>query len=231
MDISIFEMIANAGLVVKFVMLCLFIFSVGSWGVIVTRHMAFWRSRKDSDHFLDAFWESKTLSEAYDTAGDYGYSPEAMLFQSGMDEMRRIGSARARLKSDNQTLEMQLAVLDNLKRSIRKTHIIEYEKLAKTLPFLATTASASPFIGLFGTVWGIMDAFQNIGMRGSASLAVVAPGIAEALIATAIGLAAAIPAVIFYNFYSNKLSDIEAEMEHFTEEFLNVVERDMLIKA
>ena len=121
---------------------------------------------------------------------------------------------------------MQLATMDNLKRAVRKAEAQELTKLGSALAFLATTGSATPFIGLFGTVWGIMASFHDIGQRGSASLAVVAPGISEALVATAAGLAVAIPAVIFYNYFSNKLTDIDGNMQNFTTDFLNLVERD-----
>jgi biopolymer transport protein TolQ len=114
---------------------------------------------------------------------------------------------------------------------MRKAELMESDRMSRWLPFLATTGSATPFIGLFGTVWGIMTSFHDIGMRGSASLAVVAPGISEALVATAAGLAVAIPAVIFYNFYSNKVVRVEAEIEHFATDFLNLIERDFLTRA
>ena len=126
---------------------------------------------------------------------------------------------------------MQMATMDNLKRAIRKAESQEIAQLGRALPFLATTGSATPFIGLFGTVWGIMASFHDIGARGSASLAVVAPGISEALIATAAGLAVAIPAVIFYNYFSNKLADIDNEVQVFSTDFLNLVERDLLSRV
>jgi len=124
-----------------------------------------------------------------------------------------------------------MATMDNLKRAIRKAESQEITEMGKYLPFLATTGSAAPFIGLFGTVWGIMASFHDIGMRGSASLAVVAPGISEALIATAAGLAVAIPAVIFYNYFANKLTYIDGEMQNFSTDFLNLVERDMISRG
>jgi biopolymer transport protein TolQ len=123
--------------------------------------------------------------------------------------------------------EISLSSLDNLERSMHKASNTEMTKLENALGFLATTGSASPFIGLFGTVWGIMDTFKGIGARGTATLAVVAPGISEALIATAAGLAAAIPAVIFYNYFLNQSKDMVQEMENFASEFLNIVERHL----
>jgi biopolymer transport protein TolQ len=126
---------------------------------------------------------------------------------------------------------MQLAGMDNLKRTLRKAEDKEMIRLSRSLSFLATTGSATPFIGLFGTVWGIMASFQEIGLRGSASLAVVAPGISEALVATAAGLAVAIPAVVFYNYYNNELTNIENDMQGFSADFLNLVERDFLSRV
>jgi biopolymer transport protein TolQ len=126
---------------------------------------------------------------------------------------------------------MQLATMDNLKRAVRKAQFLESDRMARSLSFLATTGSATPFIGLFGTVWGIMTSFQDIGVRGSASLAVVAPGISEALVATAAGLAVAIPAVIFYNYYSNELAEFESNVESFSTDFINLIERDILTRT
>lgn len=231
MNISLVEMMVNAGLMVKAVMITLFIFSLVSWSIIIMKQLIFKRSKKNSDDFLDRFWESKTLSEAYDSAKEFSHSPEAAVFVSGFHELKKISAAREGHSKENETLQMQLATLDNVKRAIRKAMILETDRLGKSLPFLATTGSATPFIGLFGTVWGIMTSFHDIGMRGSASLAVVAPGISEALVATAAGLAVAIPAVIFYNFFSSKLAEVESDIDHFSTDFLNLIERDFLTRA
>lgn len=231
MNISLLNMMVNAGLVVKAVMIALLIFSVVSWSIVIMKYLLFKRVRQNSDDFLDHFWESRTLNEAYNSAGEFAHSPEAAVFVSGFQELKKINSAREQKDSKGETLEMQLATLDNMKRAMRKAHIMEIQRLGSSLPFLATTGSATPFIGLFGTVWGIMNSFHDIGMRGSASLAVVAPGISEALVATAAGLAVAIPAVIFYNFYSSKLAEIESDIDHFSTDFLNLIERDFLTRA
>ena len=231
MNMSFLQMMLDAGLMVKAVMLTLIVFSVVSWSIIIMKYYLFKRCRGNSDEFLDRFWESRTLSEAYDTAGEFMLSPEAAVFVSGYNELKKISSAREGREREKETLETQAATLDNVKRSMRKAQIMELFRLGRYLPFLATTGSATPFIGLFGTVWGIMTSFHDIGVRGSASLAVVAPGISEALVATAAGLAVAIPAVIFYNFYSNKLAEVESDIEHFTSDFLNLVERDFLARA
>ena len=230
MELSIFAMMANAGLVVKLVMITLCIFSLVSWTIVVMKHLMFRKAKNASLDFLDAFWDSKTLNEAYDSAREHALSPEATVFVAGYNELKKISAARS---SGNPpaTLEMQLATMDNLKRAVRKAQFLESDRMARSVSFLATTGSATPFIGLFGTVWGIMTSFQDIGQRGSASLAVVAPGISEALVATAMGLAVAIPAVIFYNYYSNKLADVESNVESFSTDFINLIERDILTRT
>jgi len=228
-NISLIQMMLNAGLMVKAVMITLLLFSVVSWSIIIMKQLMFKKARRNSDDFLERFWESKTLNEAYESARDFTLSPEATVFVSGFNELKKISAARE--GRERETLETQLATLDNVKRALRKAHVMEIDRMGRSLPFLATTGSATPFIGLFGTVWGIMTSFHDIGMRGSASLAVVAPGISEALVATAAGLAVAIPAVIFYNFYSNKLGEFESDIEYFSTDFLNLIERDFLTRA
>jgi biopolymer transport protein TolQ len=222
-------MIANAGVMVKFVMLLLLVFSLASWTIIFMKHKLYKKSKAESRIFRTAFWKSKNLAQAYKLAQDAIYSPEAAIFSHGYLELQKVGRARNSEQVDH-TLDMQLAAMDNLKRTLRKAENLEISRLGSFLPLLATTGSATPFIGLFGTVWGIMTSFQEIGMRGSASLAVVAPGISEALVATAAGLAVAIPAVVFYNYFSNILVEFENEMQNFSSDLLNLVERDLLTK-
>lgn len=223
-------MMAGAGLMVKLVMITLLIFSVVSWWIIIMKQMLFKRAHNASEEFLTRFWESKTLNDAYQSAKEYTLSPEAAVFVSGFNELRKISAARSN-EANPENLQMQLATMENLKRAVRKAQIIESDRLQQSLAFLATTGSATPFIGLFGTVWGILTSFQEIGIRGSASLSVVAPGISEALVATAAGLAVAIPAVVFYNFYSNKLLVFESDIDNFSSDFLNLIERDILSKG
>ena len=233
MQLSITNMILHAGPVGQLVMLGLLIFSLISWSIIFIKVRLFKKVSTDTRDFLETFWASSKLSEAYESAQDYEYSPEAAIFSAGFTELQKINKIRSR-KDEGQhqeTLEMQMATLDNLKRAIRKAESQEITEMGKYLPFLATTGSATPFIGLFGTVWGIMASFHEIGARGSASLAVVAPGISEALIATAAGLAVAIPAVIFYNYFANKLTYIDGEMQNFSTDFLNLIERDMISRT
>jgi biopolymer transport protein TolQ len=229
-ELTIFKMMINAGLVVKLVMITLVIFSIVSWTIVIMKELMFRKAKNASLDFLDAFWDSKTLNEAYESARAHPLSPEAAVFVAGYNELKKISAARSG-GNPPATLEMQLATMDNLKRAVRKAQFLESDRMSRSAPFLATTGSATPFIGLFGTVWGIMTSFQDIGQRGSASLAVVAPGISEALVATAMGLAAAIPAVIFYNYYSNKLAEVESDVESFSTDFINLIERDILTRT
>ncbi|MGI9536720.1 MAG: protein TolQ [Desulfocapsaceae bacterium] len=232
MQLSITQMILHAGPVGQMVMLLLLFFSVVSWSIIFMKFKLFRKVRLDSEEFLETFWTSGNLNEASEAAEEFVYSPEASVFNAGFSELKKINKIRARGEDDGpETLEMQLATMDNLKRALRKAEDEEVNKFGSLLPFLATTGSATPFIGLFGTVWGIMVSFHDIGQRGSASLAVVAPGISEALVATAAGLAAAIPAVIFYNYFSNKLTAVQYNTQSFSSDFLNLVERDLLSRV
>jgi len=225
-NVSLVAMMIHTGLMVKTVMLILLFFSVVSWSIIIMKQLMFRRVRQNSEEFLDRFWASKTLNEAYDSAKEYTLSPEAAVFVSGFHELKKLGAAREHQDPERETLDMQLATLDNLKRSLRKAHIFEIDRLGHSLPFLATTGSAAPFIGLFGTVWGIMSSFQDIGMRGSASLAVVAPGISEALVATAAGLAVAIPRlspIIFLPINCQNSIRILSTFQRISSILLNVI--------
>ena len=230
MQLSISDMILHAGPMGQAVMITLLLFSLVSWAIIFMKIRLFKKAESETDDFLEAFWSSTTLNDADDSAKEFSLSPEAAVFTAGFNELQKINQIRNSKDGniDNEPLEMQLATMDNLKRSIRKAESQEIAALGSSLSFLATTGSAAPFIGLFGTVWGIMASFHDIGQRGSASLAVVAPGISEALVATAAGLAVAIPAVIAYNYFANRLGEIENEMQNFSTDFLNLVERDLL---
>ena len=228
--ISLISMFADAGPMVKFVMLLLLAFSGLSWFIIFKKYLLFRQVAHASEDFLESFWKSKNLAEAYNFALEIKVSPEASIFLQGYNELQKLSKIKSSQHRGEETFEAKLAGLDNLKRALQKAEQVQMYSLGKSLSFLATTGSATPFIGLFGTVWGIMNSFRDIGKIGSASLAVVAPGISEALVATAAGLAVAIPAVIFYNFYSNKLSDVESNVQTFANDFLNLVERDLIAK-
>lgn len=212
------ELIANAGLVVKLVLLILVYFSVTSWAIIIYKTLVIQRATRDSARFLDFFWAKRRFDAISQGLDDFRHSPLAVLFRDVHQEL--LQSRRG-----DDVLDADLGEQERVARVLRRATTSETHRLEKYLAFLATTGSAAPFIGLFGTVWGIMDAFHGIGKTGSASLAVVAPGISEALVATAIGLVAAIPAVIAYNHFLNKVNVLIGEMDNFCQEMLNVVQR------
>jgi biopolymer transport protein TolQ len=229
-NLSLFGMFWHAGFMVKFVMLLLLFFSLGSWYIIFNRYMRFKIVRKNTRSFLEAFWGCKNLAEANKTIDESLDCPEYSIFKSGYNELQKITRSKPH-GADDESLAMRLAGVDNLKRCLLKSETMAINELSHNLSFLATTGSATPFIGLFGTVWGIMTSFHEIGKTGSASLSVVAPGISEALVATAAGLAVAIPAVIFYNYYSNGVAEMEGEMQSFSADFMNLIERDLISKV
>ena len=224
---SLLGMILDAGLMVKFVLLILLVFSIISWTIIFIKFRTYRRIRQENEAFDSDYQKSTKLSDLLPTSRKYPFSTTAEVFRAGYAEMTKAN----RLSRDSaRPEEISLSSLDNVERALNRASSTEMTKLESALGFLATTGSASPFIGLFGTVWGIMETFKSIGARGSATLAVVAPGISEALIATAAGLAAAIPAVIFYNYFLNKSRTMVQEMDNFAGEFLNIVERYLIRK-
>lgn len=231
--IDIFYMVMNAGLMVQFVLMLLLLFSITSWSIIIIKFRTISKAFKESAVFMDYFWKSKDFSEAFSKSKQLPNSPVAKVFRVGYMELRKLSKSgspanNSNGEAQNQSLKMKLTATDNLKRALNRTINSETTQLIQMIPFLATTGNTAPFIGLFGTVWGIMNSFHGIGLRGSASLAVVAPGISEALIATAAGLAAAIPAVIAYNHFMHKIKVIESDLQSFSSDLLNIIERDIL---
>lgn len=224
---SVLAMILDAGLMVKFVLLILLILSVISWTIIFLKFRYYRKIRKENEAFDSDYQRSSKLSDVLPASKKYPFSTTAEVFRVGYEELTKMNKLS---KEATRGEDISLSSLDNVERALNRASSSEMTKLESSLGFLATTGSASPFIGLFGTVWGIMETFQSIGARGSATLAVVAPGISEALIATAAGLAAAIPAVIFYNFFLNKSKTMVQEMDNFADEFLNIVERYLIRK-
>ena len=224
---SLLGMIADAGFMVKFVLLLLLIFSIISWTIIFLKFRYYRKIRKENEDFDSDYQRSNKLSEVVPAAKKYPHSTTAEVFRVGYAELSKMNKVS---KDAARPEEISLSSIDNVQRALNRASNTEMTKLESSLGFLATTGSASPFIGLFGTVWGIMETFKAIGARGSATLAVVAPGISEALIATAAGLAAAIPAVIFYNYFLNKSKTMVQEMDNFADEFLNIVERHLISK-
>jgi biopolymer transport protein TolQ len=221
-------MIRNAGLMVQMVLLLLLFFSITSWTIIFIKYRYIKRAYKESAFFTDIFWESRDLAVAFKEAKELPGSPVARIFRIGYLELKRLTESGAVVTdADAVTLRGKMNGTENVKRSLTRAINTEITRMTQMIPFLATTGNTTPFIGLFGTVWGIMNSFHGIGLRGSASLAVVAPGISEALVATAAGLAVAIPAVIAFNYFMQKIKVIESELESFSADFLNIIERDI----
>jgi biopolymer transport protein TolQ len=217
---------SSTGLVVKGVLLLLIMFSVVSWAIIMFKFFQIQKAFSESGRFMDFFWKTKRFDTIASQVDRFASSPLTALFNEGYSELKQLMEAEG-AKPDHGGLSTDLGGVANVTRALRRATNLEVNRLEKYTTFLATTGSTSPFIGLFGTVWGIMVAFEGIGKTGSASLAVVAPGIAEALIATAVGLVAAIPAVMAYNHFQHKIRVLVKEMDSFSTEFLNIVQRNI----
>ncbi len=235
-DLDILSMILHAGPMVKCVLLLLLFFSVTSWAIMVMKYRYIRTAFSESAEFIDYFWTSRNLSNAFAKAKQLHGSPVARIFRVGYMELNKLGRAgspktsesKSSSGAENTSLSSRFTGIDNVKRALRRAINSETTRMTRMVPFLATTGNITPFIGLFGTVWGIMSSFHGIGLKGSASLAVVAPGISEALVATAAGLAAAIPAVIAFNHFMQKIRILDSELQNFSADFLNIIERDII---
>lgn len=217
-DFSLFALFLRADWVVKFVMLGLLAASVWSWAIIVDKSMLFGRMRRQMNGFERTFWSGKSLEQLYQELAQQNPVGLGAVFVAAMKEWKR---------SLEQNASSAIGVESRLDRVIDVAIGREAERLENRLGFLATVASASPFVGLFGTVWGIMNSFQSIAASSSTNLAVVAPGIAEALFATALGLLAAIPATIAYNKLSADSGSLVGRLESFAEEFSTILSRQL----
>jgi biopolymer transport protein TolQ len=217
------SLFSGTGPVVLAVLWILIGFSAGSWGVIFYKLGQIRRARRHSEHFVEIFWESKNLAQIHTASLELKQSPVAQVFRAGYQELLRLTRKRGGEESDT-----ELGGIANVERALRRATNQELTKLEKALTFLATTASTTPFIGLFGTVWGIMTAFRGLSTAQTSSIQAVAPGISEALIATAVGLAAAIPAVVAFNYFGREVRVLHSDMENFSSEFLNIAERHFL---
>ena len=219
-DLSIFSLVLHASLVVQLVMAGLLITSLASWTVIFGKLFGLRKVRADNEVFERDFWAGKNLNDLYDEATQRGTSsaPMERIFASGMREFMKL---RERRVTDSG------ALLDGSRRAMRASFQRELDTIESNLSFLASVGSVSPYVGLFGTVWGIMHAFIGLANLTQVTLATVAPGIAEALVATAIGLFAAIPAVIAYNRFARDIDRIAIQLETFIEEFSNILQRNL----
>lgn len=211
------SMILHAGLVVQLVLVLLGLMSLMCWAIIVQKFFRLRAATRQSAAFIDLFWSSKRLDTVLDKVGQYPKSPVAEVFRAGYTELQKITA--------NKQANSQIDASDNLARSMRRATAAELTNLERYITFLGTTGSTAPFIGLFGTVWGILQAFQKLGTAQQATIQVVGPDISHALIATAVGLVAAIPAVMAFNYFNASINVLSTEMENFSSDFLNIVKR------
>lgn len=214
---SLISLFLNASLLVKIVMLMLIAVSIVSWTLIFQRYQLFKQTQKSLDDFEQLFWSGSDLSKLYQrvSSSRKGLAGNEIIFVAGFKEF---------VKLKKQSAQPQ-AIMEGAQRAMRVALSREVERLEMHLPFLATVASVSPYVGLFGTVWGIMNSFRALGSVQQATLSMVAPGISEALVATAIGLFAAIPAVVAYNRFSNRLQSFSNRYSTFLEEFTSILHR------
>jgi biopolymer transport protein TolQ len=222
-DLSIVGLFLHADLIVKLVMLMLLAASFWSWTIIFEKMMRFARLRSQAEKFEDAFWSGGSLEDLYDRIGQRPDHPMAAVFAAAMSEWRRAVKRGVAIADE----KLRAGLQQRIGQAMQVTLDRELERLGRYLGFLATVGSTAPFIGLFGTVWGIMNSFQAIALSKNTSLAVVAPGIAEALFATAVGLVAAIPAVVAYNKLSSDLDRYGNRLEHFSAEFHSLLSRQL----
>ena len=225
-----FDIVLNSGPIGIGVLLLLIGASVASWAIIAIKYFHLRDAHRQTVRFLDFFWQSKRLEDVYAESEKLSTSPISQLFRAGYVELTKVTSNSAAPTKADQSAPApgkvaDTAGLENIERALRRASVSELTYLESKVSFLATVGSAAPFVGLFGTVWGIMGAFQDIYLQGNANLATVAKPISEALIATAVGLFAAIPAVVAYNFFLSKIKVLEGEMESFSSDFLNIVKR------
>ncbi len=226
MELSAWDLITKTGPIVKLVLASLLFASVLSWTVILAKWFDFKTAKKESDHFLDLFWNAKSMDSIFAETKNFSASPVSNVFRAGYMEFQKV-TAKGKDKSGD-TSDVMIQGIENVQRALRKAITSESLRLEKKVPTLATIASVSPFIGLFGTVWGIMNSFMGLSQAGAATLQKVAPGIAEALVTTAVGLAAAIPAVIAYNQYLIRMRHLRVEMDSFASDFTNILKRNFM---
>jgi len=221
-DLSIISLFMQADMIVKLVLFLLVAASFWSWAVIFDKFMRVRRLRRDAESFEESFWSGGSLDDLYDRIGTRPLDPMSAVFAAAMREWRR-SAAKGLIASTT----MRTSLQDRIERVMQVTVGREMERLERFMPFLATVGSTSPFVGLFGTVWGIMNSFQSIAAAKNTSLAVVAPGIAESLFATALGLVAAIPAVIAYNKFSTDFGRYAGRLDAFSSEFSAILSRQL----
>jgi biopolymer transport protein TolQ len=221
---SLVDLLWGSGPVVLGVLYSLIATSVAAWGVIFFKARQMAAAKAGSQAFLDMFWDTRSLAEVARRAQNLPSSPTGEVFAAGYEELLRLHNK----KKSAEGLTTELTGVANVERAMRRAASLERTELEKMLTFLATAASTTPFVGLFGTVWGIMNSFVGLSAGGPSSIQAVAPGISEALIATAAGLAAAIPALVAFNYFSRRARLLGSDMDHFISDFLNIAERHFM---
>jgi len=219
------EIARNSGTVGITVLAILLVASAVCWAIIVRKWLQIRRAQDQSVKFLETFWQSRRLDAIYQAAEALAGSPLSHVFRAGYVELSKVTAQKKEAAVESRAMSDELGGIENVERALKRAAASEVTALERQVPFLGTTASAAPFVGLFGTVWGIMNAFHDIYRMGNANLATVARPISEALIATAVGLFAAIPAVVAYNFFVSKIRVLDSEMTNFSNDFLNIVKR------
>ena len=235
-DPTIWNMVLTSGWVAKAILIILLVFSIVSWAIILKKFTLFRRLRSKRNQFFHAFEHRASLAEAYQTALAIPANPLTEVFKAGIRELKHLSQRPASAEGEDGlggvaapprgTTAITILEKESVHMALEREAAQQVESLERGLPFLATTGSVAPFFGLLGTVWGVMDAFLQIGLRGSGNINVVAPGVAEALITTIAGLAVAIPAVIGYNYFVSQIKEIDDELSHFSSELINLVVRE-----
>lgn len=229
MELNIWQILLESGLVVKFVLLLLVLSSVLSWTIIWQKYKELKTISEANEKFNDFFRKSNSISDIHREANETLDSTMSLMFRRGFDELNKVSEKISSAGKGSIAQYFAEHGVQSLERALKTGYNTANEKMDLRVSLLATIGAITPFVGLFGTVWGIIDAFAGLS-QGGGSIEAVAPGIAEALVATAVGLAAAIPAVVFYNLYNNQISRINSQMESFSQDFLNLIERTILIK-
>ncbi len=220
---SMLNMIFGSGLVVQTVLILLIVLSVWSWAITIAKTIQFRRAKANSDEFSQVFWETRNFSRIDESSRRLTASPLVSVFSSGYRELlHTVQESKQAVGAGIADVEAELGTVE---RALRRAELEETHRLEKGVTFLASVASAAPFIGLFGTVWGIMNAFHGLSQAKSSTIQAVAPGISEALVATAVGLAAAIPAAVAFNYFTSTIKKFRQLMDGFSEEFLNIARR------
>lgn len=218
-ELSLWSMLFASGPIVQLVLWLLIGLSIWSWTITIAKYLQFRRAKSDTEEFSDIFWETRNFTRVDDSSRRLAASPLAQVFNCGFRELNHLVQEGGQIRDPNDS------DLNTVERVLRRAELEESTRLEKGITFLATVASSAPFIGLFGTVWGIMNAFHGLSSMKTTTLQAVAPGISEALVATAVGLAAAIPAAVAYNYFTVTIRHFRESMEKFSEEFLSIAAR------